>query len=102
MHGRCLRKQKLSAKSLLLYVLYAARLERRNTGRECIIDRSGRHFGLFAAPLEGRRQPWYARHSRVVLIADLVVDGGFFVFGDLSVKKEGEYRLRFSLFEMRK
>ncbi|KAI9814659.1 MAG: hypothetical protein M1827_003215 [Pycnora praestabilis] len=29
-------------------------------------------------------------------------DGGFFVFGDLSVKVEGEYRLRFSLFEMRK
>ena len=36
-------------------------------------------------------------------IADvLVADGGFFVFGDLSVKVEGEYRLRFSLFEMRK
>ncbi|CUS15313.1 unnamed protein product [Tuber aestivum] len=29
-------------------------------------------------------------------------DGGFFVFGDLSVKIEGEYRLRFSLFEMLK
>ncbi|KAI9872139.1 MAG: hypothetical protein M1830_002030 [Pleopsidium flavum] len=29
-------------------------------------------------------------------------DGGFFVFGDLSVKVEGDYRLRFSLFEMRK
>ncbi|KAI9777608.1 MAG: hypothetical protein M1839_008662 [Geoglossum umbratile] len=29
-------------------------------------------------------------------------DGGFFVFGDLSVKLEGEYRLRFSLFEMLK
>ncbi|KAA6411057.1 MAG: hypothetical protein FRX48_05368 [Lasallia pustulata] len=27
-------------------------------------------------------------------------DGGFFVFGDLSVKVEGEFRLRFSLFEM--
>ncbi|KAG0633932.1 velvet factor-domain-containing protein, partial [Tuber brumale] len=27
-------------------------------------------------------------------------DGGFFVFGDLSVKIEGEFRLRFSLFEM--
>ncbi|KAL8816236.1 MAG: hypothetical protein Q9223_004720 [Gallowayella weberi] len=27
-------------------------------------------------------------------------DGGFFVFGDLSVRVEGEYRLRFSLFEM--
>lgn len=27
-------------------------------------------------------------------------DGGFFVFGDVSVKIEGEYRLRFSLFEM--
>ncbi len=32
----------------------------------------------------------------------LLVDGGFFVFGDLSVKLEGEYRLLFSLFEMRK
>ncbi|KAI5296440.1 hypothetical protein KEM52_002553 [Ascosphaera acerosa] len=28
-------------------------------------------------------------------------DGGFFVFGDISVKIEGEYRLKFSLFEMR-
>ncbi|MCJ1312200.1 hypothetical protein MMC25_005874 [Agyrium rufum] len=27
-------------------------------------------------------------------------DGGFFVFGDLSVKVEGEYRLRFSLYDM--
>ncbi|KAL8710728.1 MAG: hypothetical protein Q9220_004746 [cf. Caloplaca sp. 1 TL-2023] len=27
-------------------------------------------------------------------------DGGFFVFGDLSVKVEGEYQLRFRLFEM--
>ena len=30
----------------------------------------------------------------------LISDGGFFVFGDVSVKIEGEYRLRFSLFEM--
>ncbi|KAL8935978.1 MAG: hypothetical protein Q9216_005167 [Gyalolechia sp. 2 TL-2023] len=29
-------------------------------------------------------------------------DGGFFVFGDLSVKVEGDFRLRFSLFEMLK
>ncbi|KAJ5172408.1 Velvet factor [Penicillium capsulatum] len=29
-------------------------------------------------------------------------DGGFFVFGDLSVKIEGEFRLKFTLFEMRK
>ncbi|KAL9595721.1 MAG: hypothetical protein Q9179_004879 [Wetmoreana sp. 5 TL-2023] len=29
-------------------------------------------------------------------------DGGFFVFGDLSVKIEGDYCLRFSLFEMLK
>ncbi|KAI9863978.1 MAG: hypothetical protein M1824_006016 [Vezdaea acicularis] len=29
-------------------------------------------------------------------------DGGFFVFGDLSVKVEGDFRLRFSLFELRK
>lgn len=27
------------------------------------------------------------------------VDGGFFVFGDLSVKQEGRYRLRFTLYE---
>ncbi|KAI4236969.1 MAG: hypothetical protein LQ349_002211 [Xanthoria aureola] len=30
------------------------------------------------------------------------LDGGFFVFGDLSVKVEGHFRLRFSLFEMLK
>ncbi|KAJ5988060.1 Spore development regulator vosA [Penicillium waksmanii] len=29
-------------------------------------------------------------------------DGGFFVFGDLSVKIEGEFRLKFTLYEMRK
>ncbi|KAI9311959.1 velvet factor-domain-containing protein [Dichotomocladium elegans] len=27
-------------------------------------------------------------------------DGGFFVFGDLAVKKEGKYKLHFSLFEI--
>ncbi|KAI9018524.1 velvet factor, partial [Phycomyces nitens] len=26
--------------------------------------------------------------------------GGFFVFGDLAVKREGQYRLKFNLFEM--
>ncbi|KAL3491374.1 velvet factor-domain-containing protein [Aspergillus germanicus] len=29
-------------------------------------------------------------------------DGGFFVWGDLSVKVEGDFRLKFTLFEMRK
>ena len=33
---------------------------------------------------------------------NITSDGGFFVFGDLSVKVEGEYRLQFSLFEMLK
>lgn len=27
-------------------------------------------------------------------------DAGFFIFTDLAVKKEGEYRLHFSLFEI--
>jgi hypothetical protein len=27
-------------------------------------------------------------------------DGGFFVFGDLAVKKQGHFRLAFSLFEL--
>ena len=27
-------------------------------------------------------------------------DGGFFVFGDLSIKQEGEYRLKFTLFKL--
>ncbi|KAL8776572.1 MAG: hypothetical protein Q9194_003071 [Teloschistes cf. exilis] len=31
---------------------------------------------------------------------DNKADGGFFVFGDMSVKIEGEFRLRFVLFEM--
>lgn len=30
------------------------------------------------------------------------VDGGFFIFGDLSIKVEGEFRLKFTLFEMQK
>ncbi|KAL4792148.1 velvet factor-domain-containing protein [Aspergillus venezuelensis] len=29
-------------------------------------------------------------------------DGGFFVWGDLSIKIEGDFRLKFTLFEMRK
>ncbi len=29
-----------------------------------------------------------------------LTDGGFFVFGDLSVRMEGRFRLRFNLFEM--
>ncbi|KAK2732830.1 hypothetical protein FQN57_002472 [Myotisia sp. PD_48] len=29
-------------------------------------------------------------------------DGGFFVFGDLSIRMEGEFRLMFDLYEMRK
>ncbi|KAK7525309.1 velvet factor-domain-containing protein [Phyllosticta citriasiana] len=29
-------------------------------------------------------------------------DGAFFVFGDISIKKTGEYRLRFSLFDIHK
>ncbi|CAJ0760261.1 259_t:CDS:2, partial [Entrophospora sp. SA101] len=28
------------------------------------------------------------------------IDGGFFVFGDISIRVEGRYRLRFSLFEV--
>ncbi|RJE24811.1 developmental regulator VosA [Aspergillus sclerotialis] len=36
------------------------------------------------------------------LIANNQPDGGFFVFGDLSVKLEGEFRLQFNLYEMRK
>lgn len=27
-------------------------------------------------------------------------DGGFFVFGDLAVKKQGNFKLHFSLFEI--
>jgi hypothetical protein len=29
-----------------------------------------------------------------------LIDGGFFVFGDLAVKKEGKFKLKFSLFEI--
>jgi hypothetical protein len=31
-----------------------------------------------------------------------ILDGGFFVFGDVSVKQQGTFRLHFSLFELRK
>ena len=39
---------------------------------------------------------------RVNISAQTFSDGGFFVFPDLSVKIEGDFRLRFSLFEMGK
>lgn len=28
------------------------------------------------------------------------IDGGFFVFGDLAVKKQGHFKLQFNLFEL--
>jgi len=42
----------------------------------------------------------YQRTWRANFVTAL--DGGFFVFGDLSVKLEGDFRLKFTLFEMRK
>lgn len=40
------------------------------------------------------------RRRNIVIWIDLSADGGFFVFGDLSVKIEGVFRLRFQLFEV--
>jgi hypothetical protein len=58
---------------------------------------------VVSAPSEAKR----AVHSELSTceaqsMADHDLDGGFFVFGDLSVKIEGEFRLKFTLFEMRK
>jgi hypothetical protein len=39
-------------------------------------------------------------HNYFFLMSYTCIDGGFFVFGDLSVKLEGQFRLRFSLFEI--
>lgn len=33
---------------------------------------------------------------------EMIIDGGFFVFGDVSVKLEGQFRLKFSMFEISK
>lgn len=32
----------------------------------------------------------------------IAVDGGFFVFGDISARKIGQFKLRFSLFDTAK
>lgn len=40
-------------------------------------------------------------HSRHIL-TDIYSDGGFFVFGDISVKVQGTFRLHFSLFDLHK
>lgn len=49
-------------------------------------------------------QFWRPRVTLIlgICLRDRLTDGGFFVFGDLSVKIEGEFRLLFSLFEMLK
>lgn len=41
-----------------------------------------------------------SRRAASELIAN--ADGGFFVFGDLSIRTLGKHRLVFSLFELRK
>ena len=49
--------------------------------------------------------PYYRLPSNNLLVrqwADWIPDGGFFVFGDISVRKTGWYRLRFSLFNQNK
>jgi hypothetical protein len=59
-----------------------------------------------------RDEPWDGNPSRTLagsLVSSLHrlkdtdnKDGGFFVFGDISVKVQGTFRLHFSLFELRK
>ena len=42
------------------------------------------------------------RHHCLVLTPSLATDGGFFIFGDLSVKKLGWHKLRFALYDVSK
>lgn len=45
------------------------------------------------------------RSSTLALLADrtcLAPDGGFFIFGDLSVRKQGWFKLRFALYDVSK
>lgn len=56
--------------------------------RLCDLDNSGKFFCFFFfLP--------FLYHSSI-----FIIDAGFFVFGDLNVKKEGSFRLQFSLFEI--
>lgn len=38
----------------------------------------------------------------MLILSSIIIDGGFFVFGDVSVKLEGQFRLKFSMFEISK
>lgn len=38
----------------------------------------------------------------LLLVLTFLIDGAFFVFGDISVKVHGTFRLHFSLFDLRK
>ncbi|MCJ1463215.1 hypothetical protein MMC07_001820 [Pseudocyphellaria aurata] len=77
-----------------------------------LIIRQGPERAKVAGPKEKDRKPIDPPPIIQLQIRDLTdpaqlkdvdnTDGGFFVFGDVSVKIEGEYRLRFSLFEMLK
>lgn len=48
----------------------------------------------------GKSHPNHRLQDTCHLTYICIKDGGFFVFGDLAVKKEGKYRLHFSLFEI--
>lgn len=38
----------------------------------------------------------------LLLMIRAIADGGFFVFGDISIRVLGRHKLNFSLFELRK
>lgn len=42
------------------------------------------------------------QHSKPLRLTRISADGGFFVFGDVSVRRLGEHRLLFSLYELQK
>ena len=94
--------QELPPESVLLHVLQPLRVPHRTSGLRRAPDRAGWHLSLLAASTQGHRQQWYVCSSAPSSRLTRASDGGFFVFGDLSVKIEGDFRLRFSLFEMLK
>lgn len=67
----------------------------------------GRRFRLFTDSVTLTTQVQHEQDLRKKVSGTMMInflcnliDGGFFVFGDLAVKKEGKYRLHFSLFEI--
>ncbi|KAL1630197.1 hypothetical protein SLS54_001057 [Diplodia seriata] len=65
------------------------------------VDNKGKYVPMIGTTVAARKVRAFQTVMNFVLTL-VISDGAFFVFGDISIKQQGEHRLRFSLFDIHK